>query len=231
MQILPDWLKDGYLRLIDPVADWLVRRRVHPNTITAIGTLCTIVAAVIFAMGHIRTAGWFLGLTALFDVLDGTVARRSKRESVFGAFLDSTLDRLSDGALFIGLATFYALDAVHHSAWMMLVCMVGLVGAVMTSYTRARAEALGIDAKVGMVQRPERVVLLSAPQAFFGLALGGWVLNTVIIIITVGAWITVVQRLQFVYVQTSNRNDAEPLRLPVERSTPLPVRQERSARS
>jgi CDP-diacylglycerol--glycerol-3-phosphate 3-phosphatidyltransferase len=231
MKILPDWLKDGYLRVIDPVANWLVRRGVHPNTITATGTACTIIAAVIFATGHIRTAGWFLGLTALFDVLDGTVARRSKKESVFGAFLDSTLDRLADGALFVGLATFYALDPVHHSAWMMLLCMSGLVGAMMTSYTRARAEALGIDAKVGMVQRPERVFLLSAPQAFFGLALNGWVLNTVVGIITVGAWITVVQRLQFVYHKTSNNVDAEPLRLPVERP-PLPRRrEERSASS
>jgi len=102
---------------------------------------------------------------------------------------------------------------------------------MMTSYTRARAEALGIDAKVGMVQRPERVVLLSAPQAFFGLALNGWVLNTVVGIITVGAWITVVQRLQFVYHKTSNTVDAEPLRLPVERP-PLPRRrEERSASS
>jgi CDP-diacylglycerol---glycerol-3-phosphate 3-phosphatidyltransferase len=232
MKILPDRLKSGYLRLIDPVANWLVRRGIHPNTITAIGTACTIIAAVIFATGHIRTAGWFLGLTALFDVLDGTVARRSHMESTFGAFLDSTLDRVSDAALFVGLATFYALDPVHHSAWMMLLCMFGLVGAMMTSYTRARAEALSIDAKVGMVQRAERVVLLSAPQAFFGLALGGWVLNTMIGIITVGAWITVIQRVQFVYDQTSNRVDAEPLRLPVERSSALPPRpEERSARS
>lgn len=226
MKILPDWLKTGYLRLINPVANWLVRRGVHPNTITAFGTLCTIIAAGIFAMGHIRTAGWFLGLTALFDVLDGTVARRSNQESVFGAFLDSTLDRLADGAIFVGLATFYALDPVHHSAWMMLLCMSGLVGALMTSYTRARAEALGIDAKVGMVQRAERVVLLSAPQAFFGLALNGWVLNTVVGIITIGAWITVIQRVQFVYRQTTNRGDAEPLRLPVERSSPLSRRRE-----
>lgn len=232
MQILPNWLKKGYLRLVDPVADWFVRIGVHPNTITAIGTSCTIIAAAIFATGHIRTAGWFLGLTALFDVLDGTVARRSNKASTFGAFLDSTLDRLADGALFVGLATFYALDPVHHSAWMMLLCMSGLVGALMTSYTRARAEALGIDAKVGMVQRAERVVLLSAPQAFFGLALGGWVLNTVIGVITVGAWITVIQRVQFVYHQTSNRVDAEPLRLEVERPPALPLRrEERSARS
>jgi CDP-diacylglycerol--glycerol-3-phosphate 3-phosphatidyltransferase len=231
MQILPNRLKSGYLRLVDPIADWFVRRGIHPNTITAIGTACTIGGGVIFATGHIRTAGWFLGLTALFDVLDGTVARRSGQESVFGAFLDSTLDRFADGALFVGLATFYALDSVHHSAWMMLVCMFGLIGALMTSYIRARAEALGLDAKVGMVQRPERVVLLSAPQAFFGLVLGGWVLRIVIGIITVGAWITVIQRLQFVYHQTSKRSDAEPLRLNVERSSQLPIPQERSAHS
>lgn len=232
MKILPDWLKNGYLRLIDPVANWLVRTGVHPNTITATGTACTIIAAVLFGMGHIRSAGIFLGITALFDVLDGTVARRSGKESTFGAFLDSTLDRLSDGALFVGLATFYALDPVHHSAWMMLLCMFGLVGATMTSYTRARAEALGIDAKVGMVQRAERVTLLAAPQGLFGLALGGWVLNTVVGIITVGAWITVIQRVQFVYHKTSNRVDAEPLRLPVEPSSGLPHRrEERSVRS
>jgi CDP-diacylglycerol--glycerol-3-phosphate 3-phosphatidyltransferase len=218
MKILPDWLKNGYLRLVDPVANWLVRSGVHPNTITAFGTACTVIAAVIFATGHIRTAGWFLGLTALFDVLDGTVARRSGKESTFGAFLDSTLDRLADGAIFV--------DPVHHSAWMMLMCMFGLVGALMTSYTRARAEALGIDAKVGMVQRAERVVLLSAPQAFIGLAFNGWVLNIVIGIITVGAWITVFQRVHFVYRQTSNRVDAEPLRLPVELSSPLPRRRD-----
>jgi CDP-diacylglycerol--glycerol-3-phosphate 3-phosphatidyltransferase len=226
MKILPDRLKNIYLRLIDPVANWFVRTGVHPNTITAIGTLCTIIAAVIFATGHIRSAGIFLGATALFDVLDGTVARRANKASTFGAFLDSTLDRLADGALFVGLATFYAIDTVHRSPWMMLLCMIGLVGALMTSYTRARAEALGIDAKVGMVQRAERVVLLCVPQALFGLVLDGWVLKAVVGIITVGAWITVVQRIQFVYRQTSNRIDAEPLRLPVERSSPLSRRRE-----
>jgi len=217
MKILPDWLKNGYLRLIDPVADFFVRSGVHPNTITAFGTACTIAAAVIFGMGHIKTAGWFLGLTALFDVLDGTVARRSGKESTFGAFLDSTLDRLADGAIFVGLATFYALSPTHGSTAMMLVCMSGCIGALMTSYARARAETLGLDAKVGMVQRPERVTLLSAPQAFFGLALNGWVLKTVVFIITIGAWITVIQRIAFVYNQTRNRA-AEPVKLPLERA-------------
>jgi CDP-diacylglycerol---glycerol-3-phosphate 3-phosphatidyltransferase len=230
MKILPDWLKNGYLRLVDPVADFFVRAGVHPNTITAFGTACTIAASVIFGMGHIKTAGWFLGLTALFDVMDGTVARRSGKESTFGAFLDSTLDRLADGAIFVGLATFYALSPTHGSTLMMLVCMSGCIGALMTSYARARAETLGIDAKVGMVQRPERVVLLSAPQAFFGLALNGWVLKAVVFIITIAAWITVIQRIVYVYNQTRNRTDTEPVKLPVERVAAQAADAARSAR-
>ncbi len=228
MKILPEWLKNGYLRVIDPVANWLVRRGVHPNIITAVGTLCTVAGGVIYATGHIMTGGWFLGLTALFDVLDGTVARRSNRSSTFGAFLDSTLDRLADGALLGGLAVFYALNPAHHNVPMLVVCLTGLIGAFLTSYTRARAEALGIDAKVGILQRPERVVLLSAPQAFFGLALNGLVLGIIIIILAATAWITVVQRMVCVYEQTARRAaDDGTLRLTTEK-TPW-IRRRRAA--
>ena len=202
MQILPDWLKNGYLRLMDPVADWLVRRRVHPNTITVAGTMLMVAGGVLYGTGHIMTGGWLIGLTALTDVMDGTVARRSNQASVFGAFLDSSLDRVADGAVLGGLAVFYALSPVHHSVPMVVVCLLGIIGSFMTSYTRARAEALGLDAKVGMLQRPERVVLLSVPQAFFGLTLNGWVLAIIINILTVTAWITVIQRMKYVYDKT-----------------------------
>jgi len=209
MKLLPDWITKGYLRLIDPVANWLVKRGVHPNTITVIGTFCTLVGGIIYATGHIRTGGWFLGLTALFDVLDGTVARRSNRSSTFGAFLDSTLDRLADGFVLGGLAVFYATSRLHGNVPMLIVALMGLVGAFLTSYTRARAEALGLDAKIGLLQRPERVVLLSAPQAFFGLVFNGWVLAIIIVILTVTAWITVVQRVAFVYRATTRAEEAE----------------------
>src|SRR3954466_478843 len=192
MKVLPDWLKNGYLKVIEPVAGWLVRRGVHPNTITVFGTLCTVAGGVIYAYGHISIGGWFLGLTALFDVLDGTVARRTGKSSTFGAFLDSSLDRVADGAVLGGLAVFYALNPVHHNVPMVVVCLAGIVGAFMTSYTRARAESLGLDAKVGMLQRPERVVLLCAPQALFGLTLNGWVLLIIINVLTITAWITVI---------------------------------------
>ncbi len=213
MKILPDWLKNGYLRLIDPVADWCVRHGVHPNTITVIGTICTVIGGVVYGTGHISVGGFFLGLTAIFDVLDGTVARRSNTASTFGAFLDSTLDRLADGFVLGGLAVFYALNSVHHS-WasvpMVVVCLLGLIGSFLTSYTRARAEALGIDAKVGMLQRPERVVLLSVPQAFFGLALNGVVLAVIIVVLTVTAWITVYQRVVCVYRATAPTDAPSP---------------------
>src|SRR5438874_3965010 len=201
MKILPDWLKNGYLRVIDPVANWLVRRGVHPNTITAIGTACSVAGGVIYGTGHISVGGFFLGLTALFAVLDGTVARRSNKSSTFGAFLDSTLDRLADGALLGGLAVFYALNPNHHNVPMVVVCLAGLIGAYLTSYIRARAEALGLDAKVGILQRPERIVLLSAPQALFGLALNGIILGLIIVFLSVTAWITVMQRMVAVYEQ------------------------------
>ncbi|HKO16037.1 MAG TPA: CDP-alcohol phosphatidyltransferase family protein [Gemmatimonadaceae bacterium] len=213
MKILPDWLKNGYLRVIDPVANWLVRRGVHPNSITILGTACSVTGGIIYGTGHISMGGFFLGLTALFDVLDGTVARRSNRSSTFGAFLDSTLDRLADGAVLGGLAVFYALSATHRSVPMIVICLAGIIGSFLTSYTRARAEALGLDAKVGILQRPERVVLLSVPQAFFGLALHGWVLASIIFFLTVTAWITVVQRVAFVHQQTTPRTEAEALRI------------------
>ena len=218
MKLLPDWLKNGYLKVIDPVANWLVRQGVHPNTITVIGTLCTVAGGTIYATGHISIGGWFLGATALFDVLDGTVARRSNKSSTFGAFLDSTLDRLADGALLGGLAVFYALNPRHHNVPMVVVCLAGLIGAYLTSYIRARAEALGLDAKVGMVQRPERIVLLSVPQAFFGLALNGWVLGAIIVFLSVTAWITVVQRMVVVYQQTTSRGAAPPIPLTTEKT-------------
>ncbi len=205
MNQLWERIKTGYLRIIDPLVAWLVRRRVTPNVITTVGTFTYVVGGAIYATGHIRTAGWWLGLTAVFDVLDGKVARATGRTTIFGAFYDSTLDRVADGAVLGGLAVFFARNSTLGLVppWaatpMVAVSVLGIIGAFLTSYTRARAESLGIDAKVGMMQRPERVVLLSAPQAFFGLTLDGYVLMLIVTLLTVTSWITAVQRMAFVY--------------------------------
>ncbi|MDA1080454.1 MAG: CDP-alcohol phosphatidyltransferase family protein [Gemmatimonadetes bacterium] len=191
-------LKKGYLSLFDPLADALVARRVHPNVITTVGLVSTLVAAGFFASGHISIGGWVLGLTAIFDALDGTVARRTGQASVFGAFYDSTLDRIADGAALGGLAIFWAANTPRHSLWMVGVCLFAIIGAYLTSYTRARAEGLGLDARVGLVQRAERVVLLSVPQAFFGLAFDGLVLKFIVVLLAITSWITVAQRMLYV---------------------------------
>ncbi|MGV3707738.1 MAG: CDP-alcohol phosphatidyltransferase family protein [Gemmatimonas sp.] len=211
MHALWSAIQKGYLKVIEPVADFLVRNKVRPNTITLIGTLCTVVAGAFFATGHIRSGGWFLGITALFDVLDGTVARRTGTSSLFGAFYDSTLDRVSDGMLLGGLVIFYATSPVHHNVYLLVITLLGLIATFVTSYTRSRAEALGLDAKVGLLQRPERVTLLSAPQAFFGLALHGWVLAGIVTLLSVTAWITVFQRMAYVYRTTSQLEDPNQL--------------------
>src|SRR5687767_7157739 len=96
----------GYMRLVAPIIDWCVTRRIRPNTITIIGTAWCGVVGALFASGRISLAGWTLGLTAFFDVVDGAVARRTGTATPFGAFFDSTLDRVADGFLFGGITYF-----------------------------------------------------------------------------------------------------------------------------
>lgn len=216
--------RSGLQRATAPVVDFLIARGVSPNAITTFGTVTTIIGGGFYARGHIMLAGWIVGLSAFCDLLDGSVARRSGKTSVFGAFYDSTLDRVADGAVLGGLALFFARNGVHHeipdymSTPMVSVILLGIIGSFLTSYTRARAEGLGIDAQVGMLQRPERIFLLSAPQAFFGLAFGGWVLMSICVLLTVTAWVTVIQRIAFVHRVTSGREAGAGA--PAFRSTP-----------
>jgi CDP-diacylglycerol--glycerol-3-phosphate 3-phosphatidyltransferase len=214
-----DYVKKGFLRVLDPAVGLLARHNVRPNTITTVGTLLTIAAGVVYAFGHIMTAGWLMSVTAVFDVIDGQVARRTGKSTVFGAFYDSTLDRVADGALMAGLTVFYMTSPVHHNIYMVVVCLAGIIGTFLVSYTRARAESLGIDAKVGVMQRPERIVLLSAPQALFGLFWNGWVLMGIIILLSVTAWITAVQRIAFVYRFTKNI-ESRPMRVVSDPASP-----------
>jgi phosphatidylinositol phosphate synthase len=207
-----DYWKKGALRVIEPAISLFARHNVSPNAITTVGALLTVAAGVVYATGHIMTAGWLMGVTAFFDVVDGEVARRTGRSTVFGAFYDSTLDRVADGALMAGLTVFYATNPVHHNIYMVVTCLVGMIGTFVVSYTRARAESLGIDAKVGVMQRPERIVLLSAPQALFGLFWNGWVLMAIVVLLTVTAWITAVQRIAFVHRFTQHP-DEKPIRI------------------
>ncbi len=203
MRALWDWLVAGYLRVVEPFIGFLVRHEVRPNTLTTIGTLCTCTAGIAFGAGHIRTGGWILAVTAVFDLADGQVARRTNRTSLFGAFYDSTLDRIADGFLFGGLVFFFAADSWHRSLPMVAVGLIGMVATFAISYARSRAEALGIEMKgVGLMERGERVALLAAPQALFGLALNGLVLRLMLSLLSASAIVTAVQRISHVRVVT-----------------------------
>lgn len=204
-----DQLREPVYRIIRPLTDWLVSGKVHPNALTTIGFLVTMSSAFFFHDDHVRIAGFLILLGGVFDILDGRVARLSGLGSKFGAFYDSTLDRVADGAVLGGLLYFYATSAQHASRIMVVVCLFGLIGTFVTSYTRARAESLGVDAKVGIMQRPERVTLLSAPQAFFGLIWDGYVLVAIVVLLCVTSGITACQRIAFVYRATMPNDRAE----------------------
>ena len=131
--------------------------RLPPNVITLIGLIINIFAAVLFAMGRFTLAGLVVLFAGIFDMVDGEVARRTGRVTRFGAFFDSVIDRYSDMVLFLGLVVWYAkYDKIFYAG---LVVM-SLIGSIMTSYTRARAESLMPACKVGFLERPERIVLL-----------------------------------------------------------------------
>lgn len=136
----------------------LEKTGVTPNGLTLIGFLFTVAIAIVLALGYFITGGVLLIFAALFDTLDGALARQTGQSSKFGAFLDSTMDRFSEGVILIGLTYYYA---SAESGWMEVTLLaVTLLGSLMVSYTRARAEALGFECKVGLLQRPERVILL-----------------------------------------------------------------------
>ncbi len=209
MRSLWDSIIAGYLRVVEPFIGFLVRRRVSPNALTTIGTLCTCGAGVAFAMGHISTGGWILSVTAVFDLADGAVARRTNRATTFGAFYDSTLDRIADGFLFGGLTFFFAANAWHRSMPMVAVGLLGMIATFSISYTRARAETLGIAMKgVGMMERAERITLLAAPQALFGLALDGLVLRLILSVLSATAIVTAMQRIAYVHWVTKAAAEA-----------------------
>jgi phosphatidylglycerophosphate synthase len=198
-----EWIKSTYLRLIEPLIGLLIRWQVSPNTITTVGTFFACASGVIFGTGHIKTAGWLLSITAVFDLADGIVARRTNRTTTFGAFWDSTLDRIADGFLLGGLTFFFASSSLHRSMPMVAVGLLGLIATFVTSYARSRAETLGIEMKgVGMMERAERIVLLAVPQAFFGLALDGLVLRLILSLLSATAIVTVVQRMYHVHSAT-----------------------------
>jgi CDP-diacylglycerol---glycerol-3-phosphate 3-phosphatidyltransferase len=150
----------GAGRIINAMVQGLARRRINPNILTVMGVSINVLCGLMFGFGHFFWAGIVLIVANLFDMLDGQVARLTNQVTSFGGFLDSTLDRISDMAAFVGLMTFYARDAEFHSTVNVLLAGLAMVGSVLVSYASARAESLIPKCDVGFLRRPERVVLL-----------------------------------------------------------------------
>jgi phosphatidylinositol phosphate synthase len=193
-------LRGWAYRTLAPVTDWLVARRVHPNLLTTVGVLITLSSAAAFSDHHVRTAGFLTLLGGLFDILDGRVARLSGLGSKFGAFYDSTLDRISEIVVYLGLLSLYNDYRMQLSdVGMIYLIMLAMAGSLMVSYTRARAETLGLDCRVGLMARAERVVLLGGSALLFGEDMHGVVLKAAIAVMAVLTNVTAFQRIIWVY--------------------------------
>jgi CDP-diacylglycerol--glycerol-3-phosphate 3-phosphatidyltransferase len=206
--------KDQGRSIFQPLAASLAKRGVKPDHLSIAGLAFSFLAALLLSRGDFLSAALVLGLAGLCDMMDGDVARATGSATTFGAFLDSTLDRIGEGALFGGLATYYFSRAQGGALWiqgelqanarwgdpegrtMAFLALATLVLAFLVSYTRARAEGIGLECKVGFMERPERLLLLALGallgQRFMPGVLGLLFLLT---LVTVGQRVYHVRRL------------------------------------
>jgi len=200
MNVIPKAVHLGFIRLMGPLVQLCVRLHIRPNTITTIGTLVVLLSAVAFARGYVHWGGFLLLLSGVFDMLDGQVARDGGARTTFGAFYDSTLDRVGDGATFIGIGAFFLTGPdVAYRTSAVIACMVAILSSLLVSYARARAEGLGIDCKVGIAQRAERILLVGVCSLLVGAGTHALLLEGVVALLAVASVITVVQRFVYVY--------------------------------
>lgn len=185
--------------LTQPVVRLLAKTPITPNSLTWLGFLVTVGAAVLIITGHLLAAGFVILIAGFFDILDGALARQTSQVTRFGAVLDSTLDRLAESALLLGILVLYARE---QSTAKIVIVGVALVGSLLVSYTRARAEGAGVAGEVGFFTRTERIIVLA-----LGVLLNqiDYALIVALVIIAVFSLVTVVQRLAYVWQQTKTR--------------------------
>ncbi len=170
----------------------LARTHVKPNMVTWFGFFIILAAAALAGTGHLFASGWVMLLSGFFDIIDGALARHTNQVTRFGGVLDSTLDRLSEAAMLLGITAYYLFNPEVFNEWIILMIGLTLTASFLVSYIRSRAEAAHIDCQVGIFTRTERVVILA-----LGLLINQ--LTIILIIITVLSVVTVIQRLLHVY--------------------------------
>jgi len=186
-----EWAREMMQVWTVPAARFLTRIGLRPNSATLLGALLCVGVSVVLASGRLALGGALFALVCTLDVMDGAMARHLGRKSRFGAFLDSTLDRLSDAAVLGGLAFYFA---QRGATLEVMLALASMSGSTLVSYTRARAEALGFSCKIGIVSRLERIVILTAGLVLGFPTIALWVL-------AIGTHLTALQRIIYVYRQ------------------------------
>ena len=188
----------GMARVVEPIARRLLAAGVSPNAVTITGTIGVLVGAIgLGARGDLVAAALVVTIFALTDLLDGTMARMRGGSSRFGAFLDSSMDRLADGAVFGAVAYWLATQNDHWGVAAALIC---LVGGQLVSYVKARAEGLGMTCNVGIAERTERLIIVGVGGLLTGFGLS-WGLPVALGVLAVLSLVTVGQRVAHVYRQ------------------------------
>lgn len=197
MPKLTEVRKSAY-RITEPLVPFLKRRHITPTTLTWIGFALSLGAATLIATGHLLPAGFAVLVSGFFDMLDGALARHTDQVTRFGAVLDSTLDRVSEAVLLLGVLIFY-LSFDSQPTIGILVTGLALIGSPLVSYVRAKAETIGLECKIGLFTRAERVIVLTVGllASYFGYAL-----VIALAIIALFSFITAGQRLRHVLEQT-----------------------------
>lgn len=187
--MISEWVRERSRGLVGQIARLISRTGVRPIALTVAGFVLNIGVAYLLAVNPGRLAGLLVLVFSPLDALDGALARFTDQVTLFGAFLDSTLDRFSESVLYFGLLFYYAQQGALQQV---LLTYVTIVGSLLVSYTRARAEGLGIECKVGLFARPERVVVLGAGLLLQQMPVALWVL-------AVGSTLTAVYRMWHVW--------------------------------
>lgn len=210
-----DFLQKVIYVIINPIIKAMIRLHITPNIVTFIGFIGNIVAAGFFVEAALTQSlellGWgglIILAAGLFDMMDGRLARMSGKSSLFGALWDSTLDRYSELVSLFGICLYFLRMQDETGFWMGIVTFAAMIGSVMVSYVRARAEGLDIECKVGLMQRPERVVVTAVTAMLTGCMADIWWLAGGMILIAVLANITAFWRIAHCYT-VMNKKEAE----------------------
>ena len=206
------------MKILSPVGNFLARVGVHPHILTVTGVVLSALAGLVYCNGSFFWAAWVLVLAGSCDALDGQIARQTDKKSQFGAFMDSTLDRYSDMFPLLGIAYYFAGGPAFYGSasgtqggdsgyWTVIITVLAITGSFMVSYTRAKAETLGMSCSKGLMQRPERITLLIIGSLLGAIpGIGTLLMKATLIVLALSTNVTAMHRMYYVKQQLLREN-------------------------